>query len=667
MENKILLLKLIDEYRNSIINNPDYVLSMSVLDKLNSFCFKNEDGNDNLDFSVIGSLTEEELNVFTVDSVRVIAALTVLSSKVGWRVETVKQLVKRLEQDITTNKTDKFLKDKSSFDKLYKIIENELYFDNYMLIFEFINASVESSMISLKDAIALNYYLLKECSVNGKTYNDLDIEIATVQNVDDYNEMVDILRNIFIDNGYEYNQNKLTDLEDKFLKYINFDYVDYVLSMFKKYNIDNKDLYLRLRTFYLIVIDNDKETFDSILKFIDDNNCNLKTLLAIPSIFSKKKRRYRERNKATKSSEYYERDLFEIYGFQQDFFENIELYKKLTGIEIIEDSQLIGLSKFLCTPSVVINKNLQLLRLYKIVGNDEFPKSVVSLCGNSVEYLIDRYIETGLYEQYLASRYDNGKQKAPRGTSYLDRDSNPFRFYKLKLANSLGYNVFATNKGIQKIFYDDSMDYMGLSLQTDDKGGQYIKQEPFVTKCELSDMSDFDLTNDIFNFFYKYKVVSPISIFSTTDNLSSKLRGERINGVFLNDYKYILSNEDIKNIETDSVIAIFDNSMCLLENGDYRKVKVNDLRYEFTHPNFPQVKVIISRYKVLRLCKLLKEDGAWISDNINDDMINTILCVLLKDTIVSEAEITVLKFNIREIFKEILINNLIPEKIRKRV
>ena len=662
MENKMMLLKLIDEYRESIINNPDYILSMSVLNKLNSFCSKDKD--DDLDFNIIASITNEELGVFTEDNMRIIAALMVLSSKRGWRVDTVKKLVKKLEQDIMTNRTDKFLKDKNSFDKLYKIIEKEDYLDNYMLIFEFINASVEAGMLSLKDAITLNFYLLKECSINNKTYNDLDVEIAVVKNDDDYSEMIDMLSTIFLNNGYEYNQNKLKEMEEKLLKYIDFDYVNYVLSMFKKYGIENKDLYVRLKTFYLIIIDSDKETFDSILKFVDDNNCNLKTLLAIPSIFSKKKRRYRERNKANQSSENVERDLFEIYGVQQDFFENIELYKQLTGINIIEDSQLVGLSKFLCTPSAIINKNLQLLRLYKIVGNGEFPKSVVSLCGNSVEYLIDRYIETGLYEQYLVPRHNNnGEQKAPRGTSYLDRDNNPYRFYKLKLANSLGYNVFASNKGIQKIFYDDNMGYMGLSLEIDDNNNQYIKQEPFDTDRKIPNIAGIELTDNSFEFFYKYKVLSPITIFADSDNLSSKLKGERINGLFLNDYKDILNNNDINELESDNVICLLDNATCLSENGECKNAKVNNLKYEFMHPGIPGIRVIVSRYKVLRLCKLLKEDGAWINDTINDDMVNTILCVLLKDTIISEAELMVLKFSVRDI----LINGLVTEKVRKRV
>ena len=69
------------------------------------------------------------------------------------------------------------------------------------------------------------------------------------------------------------------------------------------------------------------------------------------------------------------------------------------------------------------------------------------------------------------------------------------------------------------------------------------------------------------------------------------------------------------------------------------------------HPDFPNVRVIISRYKVLRLCKLLKEDGCWINfDFSKEDKENTMLSVLLKDTIVSEVEMLMM----REIIKNVI-------------
>ena len=157
--------------------------------------------------------------------------------------------------------------------------------------------------------------------------------------------------------------------------------------------------------------------------------------------------------------------------------------------------------------------------------------------------------------------------------------------------------------------------------------------------------------------------MDPITIFSNSSNVLSKLKAERINGVFLKDYKYVLTNEDIKKIESDSIISILDNSVCTDSNGNSFNTKVNDYKYEFVYSGIPNVKVVVSRYKVLRLSMLLMEDGSWINNEINDDMLNTIMCVMLKDSIVSDAEIIVLKHSIREI----LINSLIADKTRKRV
>ena len=169
--------------------------------------------------------------------------------------------------------------------------------------------------------------------------------------------------------------------------------------------------------------------------------------------------------------------------------------------------------------------------------------------------------------------------------------------------------------------------------------------------------------NGAFEFYCKYKIMDPIAIFSNSSNVLSKLKSERINGVFLKDYKYVLTNEDIKKIEEDTIISILDNSVCYDNNVNCCNTKINEFKYEFVHSSIPNVKVVVSRYKVLRLCRLLKEDGSWFNNEIDDDMLNTILCVILKDSIVSEAEIMVLKYSIREI----LINSLVTEKVRKRV
>ena len=63
---------------------------------------------------------------------------------------------------------------------------------------DFIDYCVDNKMLSLKEGISLNFYLLKECSFSSKNYNDTDIEIARVKNDNDYEEMIARLKYIFI-------------------------------------------------------------------------------------------------------------------------------------------------------------------------------------------------------------------------------------------------------------------------------------------------------------------------------------------------------------------------------------------------------------------------------------------------------------------------------------
>ena len=324
----------------------------------------------------------------------------------------------------------------------------------------------------------------------------------------------------------------------------------------------------------------------------------------------------------------------------------------------------------------MVRKNLQILKLYKIINNGQYPRSIISLCGNSTEYLIDRYIEVGLYEQYLRGRYNlNGEYKEPRGTSYLDRDNNPFRFYKLKRAKDFGEDVFASNAGIKKVFHDDTAEYMGISMVRENDT-KYISQKPlsFEEMCKLRDSVIMEMTHYIhdkvvnhdiagayFENLFRYREVTPIQLFSQTGDDRSVLKAERINGIFKNDYKHVLPQEEIKSLETDDIIYTLDNAFCYDSNNNSVSVKANEFKYEFTYYKIPGVVVTISRYKVLRLCKLLKEDGCWVSNSILDaDALNTMMSVLLKDTIISEVELEVLKSAVIEILGNVL------SKINKR-
>jgi hypothetical protein len=105
------------------------------------------------------------------------------------------------------------------------------------------------------------------------------------------------------------------------------------------------------------------------------------------------------------------------------------------------------------------------------------------------------------------------------------------------------------------------------------------------------------------------------------------------------DFESVMNVEEFSEIENDPFIKLLDNS-----------VKINDVAYEFKHPSLINHSVIISRYKVLRLCKLLKENGCWIVNNSSDiDKENTLLSVVIKDTIVCETEMVLLRFSIRKL------------------
>ena len=323
MGNKNMLLNLIEKYRDILLNNPDYVKSQNVLEKLESFVIRNGDSIE-LNFDAISKITADDIKVFTSPRCdRIITSFATLSSKKGWRIESVVSLIKELELDIIENKLSQMSENKKELDELYRLVSNGLIIDNYEKLLSFVNDSVEKNLISMEDGFALNFYILRECTINNRNLDDeLEIVELKISN-DDISLVRESLKKIFLEYGYEYSSLKLGDLEEKLLKYVDIDYVSYVLSMFNKYGIDNNTLYLRKKTFYSIVIDNNRETFDAILEFIDNNDCSLKTLLSMPAIFSKKKRKYMERNKNINNALSSNKDLLEIYGVQQDFFDNL--------------------------------------------------------------------------------------------------------------------------------------------------------------------------------------------------------------------------------------------------------------------------------------------------------------------------------------------------------
>jgi hypothetical protein len=275
-----------------------------------------------------------------------------------------------------------------------------------------------------------------------------------------------------------------------------------------------------------------------------------------------------------------------------------------------------------------------------------------------------------LYDSYLTPRYTlNGDFKQPRGTYLLDCDNNPLKFYKMKRAKAVGDSVLASNGGIKIIFRDDSEGYMGISRSVNSDGDCMILQEPIslekmsfdgkklpdFVQHKISSSKNQELT--YFDYLYKYRIVSPVEIFAASDDENiTVLKGERLNSIFSEDFKTVLNDDELDDIASDKFIKLLDSAIYCDVDGDSKKVKVDHLRYEFLHPKFPDVRVVVSRYKVLRLCKLLKENASWINDNSsNVDIENTLLAVIVKDSIVSEVELMMLRLAV----KNILFNGII--------
>ena len=145
-----------------------------------------------------------------------------------------------------------------------------------------------------------------------------------------------------------------------------------------------------------------------------------------------------------------------------------------------------------------------------------------------------------------------------------------------------------------------------------------------------------------FDNIYKYRTFTPIDIFER-----NSVKAELVLKIFNSDYKQIGDNDTVLD---DEFIRMLDNASYCNPYGNEEPVKISDFEYKFYHPNYPNYSLIISRAKVLRLCKLLKENECWIDDSTSLlDKENMLMSVLLKDSIVSYSEVSMLKVIVRDI------------------
>lgn len=676
-EYKKILIDLVQKCKDKIMTDDVYVRSVKLLKKINKAIINDNPENLQINYDKIMLLSEEEKSLFTSPlCLRIIQSLPMAIKKDGITKISILRNIKKLEEDLVNNRIKSVTMQIKRFDVLLNAINNNISADNYQMVLDFIELSLNNGLISVEEAINLNFYVLRKYNVYAVKNKDNSSEIVRlVENRGSVTEIRKQLEEIFNKYGYSYDISALDICggEENFVKYVKVSYVDYILAKFKRYGITQKELYAK-KTFYNIVIDNDKATFNSMLDFVDHNDCSLSRLLYLPAIFSKRVREYVMKdngsvvnNKAidkTGDNPSGNEKNIKITGCNVDFLKNIELYKELKGVTTINDSDLTELGVYLSTPHELVKKNLKLLLKYKVVDPGKVPEAIVSLCGKRTEYLLDRFIESSIYEDYLLPRVNKKDEVKPaRGTSLLYMVTNPLIFYKIKRAIDTGDKLFHANAGLKNIFTNDNMEYSGISIDLNDKK---IEQKP-MTMEEIDsidnnikkylpnkffgkkNMTWEESSRIIFKNLYKYKTFSPTDLF-----MLDKVTGSLIEKLFERDYCDV-SDVDEETLN-DPFIKILDNAVYCDVSGNTKKIKTNDLQYVFVHPSYPNIKVIISRYKVLRLCKLLKDNNCWIDENSSLlEKENTFLSILLKDSIVCEQEMIMIRYGIRNILSTGLI------------
>lgn len=407
-----------------------------------------------------------------------------------------------------------------------------------------------------------------------------------------------------------------------------------------------------------------EETIKEIENFIDNNDCTLSYIIRLSSIFFSRKREYKFRSQRADGSFVDNPSPKKVpVGSIESFMYCVNLIKKsknlpedyrLTDADLGKRTNGDGFVKFLTTPKEKIYKNLTVLNRYGLIDSlESLPNSITATLGTHTEYLLDRYIESGLYEYVLR------KQSCLKIQNDL-----PFRWHKIKRAICIGDKLFTTN-GLSSDLTNEEEKYgLRLLYPTDGSAPKIIydfSEEALLRRPDLVKPENFNyglnnkpyskmrIDSENFNFFFKYFTLYPKTIFKCTrDGQNFENIGEKISRVFANDYNDIIT--DFSDIEEDKYIQFLDSLMYKDANGNSYPIKKDNLTYEFIFPSsynketniqiWPSAKVIVSRQKVLRLCRLLKKSNLWLNDEmLNLEKENILMAVLLKDTIINMDEL----------------------------
>lgn len=648
--NKVLI-NLIEDKKSLIMNNnEEYCRYMLLLNKLDSVL---------LDFNNISKIDSSELELFNNPiAARYIAGIEYFSKldsvdKTELLVK-VEELKNMLLLAMNNNEVIKKLQnDLSDLDLLYNKLNNNEF--DAELLFEFIKNCYNDKLIDIKTAIELNLYVAYESS--NKVYNDVEDDVVVLS--ENEVSILDELRTTFSLYGYDYDNMKLSKkIREKLEKYARIDYLDFVLSILKDNNITVSDFEDRHGVICDIIIYNDREALIGIDNFVKSNNCSLSDLLGMGGIFHKRQRKFKFKGKGyidgpTNNGE-------TIPGEYDSFMKNIEIYKKLNNLPSDHKMTSIDFENrtiFFTTPHIKILRNLSILTAYGVLENGRLSGAISCLVGSNLEYLLDRCIESGLFDY------------CRKNLSFLELDSKEFRWYKIKRAIDLGDGLIR-GKGLKRELKLERA-YGGIKLIPKD-GNMVIEQEPINSDkmaslgkdvCsslfkKFAEDPNCDIDKLRFELFYKYRTFDIFDLFKRTNINFSKLSLIRANF-----YRKVDIDSSFLKQSDDQYIKLLDEAILCDNNGQLYNCMVDDKTYQIVSDAYPGIKVLISRYKVLQLVKILKEEQLWINDTFSDlDKENLLLSVLLKDTIVSDMEMQAVRITVRNILNGELKKNIIERR-----
>ena len=640
MDYNNLIISLIEKYEAKL-DKKTYDQYISTLDKL-KISLEN--------FNKVLELDDNDLNLIS-EKANVTGLRTIIffiTGKLNFVDSEAKKAISNCIDEVSAKFNEDqavkiYIKKSDELEKLRSIVANN-FSEDEQLILNFINQCFNDNLIDTTTAINLIFYVtskkvthITESNQREATNNQEEV-IINENKTNIYDDVVRLLN--YDEDDYDKLNSKIKkDLE----KYGKIDYAEEIMKFLKNYSLSEEDFLSHQKMISKLIIFQDKSTFDEINTFINSNGCTLNRLLSFGSIFFRRSRQFKFKNTSGKIIVPPKNSPSAPCGNFESFMYCVSLYKKVNGLpdtyEMTDEDFIkqngVSMIGFFTTPKEKIERNLTLLQKYGFIEKGELPHALLSLTGKNTEYLLDRLIESGLYE--------HGK-KFPY---ILTSNSSPFRWYKIKRARDLGEPVIE-GKGLRNVLKDCKKPFMGINWNNET---QVIDQEPIPADKLVSGGRRLPVHKkedefSEFNAFYKYSIYEPHQIFeheklsySEQKRLASK--GLLIDAVFKGDYKDVSERYEAEN---DEYVKLLDKYFL-----------VNDLTYGFYSPKsgiWPAVSILVSRPKVIRLVELLKSQNFWIKNNTLDlEKEDLLLSVIVKDSVLSDNEL----FKLREMIHGLVI------------